>query len=310
MYNWNEMLGNLAGKVGAEVIGREASPLRTEEWEKIDTKTVEVVRRQVKFRNILAQYGILDVSNVGAGVTQKARYERGTRQTARTDMSGEPQRGDQTTLTRVTTPVPLHHAEGLIDWRNLEASRRGLEPLDMVEAIGAATEVALQEDTFFAIGDSDLSIDGLLNPTNRQTMAGGAWTSNPGTVYDKVIAADKLLNDDSGAQYVGDRVLFVSAAEKALMLQRYGSGSDYTPYQQLLDSKVVKDIVVVPSDIRAAGTAALVAMNPAYFQAEVTVDMRTDPLPMQGRNTWFTTWAAGTFEAKKPRAVVELTSIT
>lgn len=310
MHDWNELLGALGGKIGAEVLGRESSPLRQEEWEKIDEKTVETVRRQVKARNLLAKYGILDVSGVGAGVTQKKRYERGTRQPAVTDMSGEPQRGDVTTLTEVLTPIPLHHAEGLIDWRNLDASRRGRDPLDMTETIAAATEVSLQEDTFFYLGDADLAIDGMLNPTNRQTLAGGDWSGNPGTVYDKVIEADSLLNDDNGAQYTGPRVLFVSATENRYLKQRYNDGGNATPYKDLLESEVVDEIVVVPSDVRAAGTAALVAMNPAYFGAEITVDMRTDPLPMQGRNTWFTTWAAGTFEAKKARACIELQNIT
>lgn len=310
MHDWNDMLANLGASVGAEVIGRESSPLRQEEWEAIDKETVEVVRRQIVFRPLLSKYGILRTDVQGAGVTQIKRYEQVARKAAKTDMSGEPEEGDFSPLKSATTPVPIHHAAGHLDWRMLESSRRGSEPLDVTEPIRCAIEVQEREDTFWALGDSDLGIDGLLNPTNRQTFAGGNWTADPNTIWDKIAEADEKLNDDSGATFQGDRVLFVSASERRKMNKRYGSGSDTTPAKQLIESGLVKEIVTVSTSIRAAGTATLVAMNPAYQKASLTVDIRTDPLPSMGRNPRFVTWGAGTFQAKKPRSVVELTGIT
>ena len=306
MHDWKALL---AEEIGRSPIGRDASSsLRQEEWEAIDTETVEQVRRVLTARNLLNAGGAIDTSLKGAGWTQVKRYKRGTRRPAKTDMSGEPASPDHTTLTESTLPIPIHHAEWGMFWRNLEASRNGREPLDVTEPREAGLEVATQEDTFFYLGDSDLSIDGILNATNRQTVTAGAWSTDANAAYDNVLeAVDEKLKVQN---IVGRPKLVIHPTNMKQLRRRFGSGDSNTPLKQILDAGLLRIEDIFVTTVRAAGKPVLVVPERPYMKAWLPVDVTSEGLPSQGKNPQGTTWSASTLDIRNANAIVEIATVS
>lgn len=306
MHNWHSILGR---ELGASVVGRDASLLRDEEWQRIDDEVVDVIRRQIVARPLLARMGAFDTETLQSVETEVKYYERNGRVAARTDMTGQPENIDAGTYTPKFGLVPIHHAESLLPWRALEISRLpGGQPIDLSDQADAAAETGLQEDNVFLTGDSDLGIDGLLGPTGGQSFAGTSWSAASGAgavnAYNDVNTA---LNKVESENIFGEGVLFLNPNQAKDL--RGLTSNDRTGLSLVFDSDLVDQDNVLSSTAVTVGEAHFVVVNRRYVKGYLGTDFVTEEYTVPGKDVGLTTWAASTIVFRRPKASVKITGI-
>lgn len=294
------------------IIGRDASSLRTEEWQAVDDEVIETIRPTLLARDALAP--LIDRSLTGAGWTEIKTRTRGERSPARRDLDGEPEEADLAERGEVINRTAVIHAESLLKWRMLEASRHGRQPLNVDAQADAAAVVGQSEEELAWAGDADLEIDGVLRPTGYSTAAGASWSAGAGAgqvnVFETLNAMSSYLdgNNTPGVRYVGPRLLVLNPAQARYANSRYQDGGGRTPLQEARDSGFFERVVVTP--YQTAGRATLIPLNRAYLKWYLMEDVTTDELPTRGRNVLLSTYSIETLVAKTGAAVVERTGLT
>ncbi|MFO1532787.1 MAG: encapsulin [Thermoplasmatota archaeon] len=295
-----------------ELIGRDASNLRQEEWQAIDDEVIEVARPLLQAREILRP--IIDTRFKGAGWTEIKSRKATDRGAAVTDMSGDPENADLRTISDVLIKAPVHHAESFIGWRNLEASRHSREPLDVSAQGDAGAVVGQREEAFVALGDSALGIDGLCNPTDRSTTAGASWSAGSGAgvknAFADINAMSAYLDGDNTEKvtYAGRKILVVNPVEGKRLKARFEDGAGGSPLKDVMDAKLIDALWVNPQ--QTAGKACMFPLNKAYARWFHLQDVTTDELPARGRNTLLSTYAINTVQIRMGKAFVERTGLT
>lgn len=293
------------------VIGRDASSLRTDEWQAVDDEVVDTIQPQLQARQVLAP--LIDRRFTGAGWLEVKTQSRGERSPARRDIDGEPEEADLAEVSELTTKSAVIHAESFIKWRHLEASRHGRVPLDVSAQADAGLVVAQSEEELAWVGDSDLGIDGVLRPTGYSTAAGSSWSAGAGAgqenVYADVNAMNSYLegNNATGVRYTGPKLLVLNPAQALRANTKYASPGSGTPLTDLRNAGLVDQIVVTPH--QTAGRATLLPLNRAYLKWYIMQDVTTDELPTRGRNVLLSTYGIETLVARVGASVVERTGL-
>lgn len=299
MQDWSDILR----AEGVNIVGRDQSLLRDEEWQALDDDTVRVVRPLLRARQAFAP--IIDTTLTGPGWTEVKFYEQSDRAAAVIDMKGEPGEYDLPTLQDRNVRVPVIHAEWEVQWRILEASRNGMAPLDVEGAQQAATQVAHSEDIFALQGNAALGIEGLLGPTGATAIASQDWSADPDNAYEDILLA---LTTAENAGFATEYKIVVNPTNKAEAMA-LRAGADGTSWSKVVDAGLMSDDDLVSSVRQTLGTATFVPMNSAYAKWGITSDIRNDPLPAVGRNPRGSTWTTQFLQHKVPAAYLTLTGI-
>lgn len=300
MHNWHDIVGQ---EIGESVVGRDASALREAEWKAIDDQVIDVVRRTLFARQLLAENGCFDTDTIGGLEPTLETWARTDRAGSKRDMTGQPEDADRGDLSSSIDKVPIEHAESRIPWRELEVARQTGRLPEVRDTVGAGAKVALGEDDLYLNGDSDLGIDGILAPTNGQSFAGSDWGTSGNAFSDVNTALEKLeLKDIEDPQ----RYLLVHPSDGKQL--RDLTSNDNAEKDLILESDLVRDVISTNA-IGSAGTAHVGVLQPQYVTAYLGVDVRTDEYTVQGRDVGLTTWLAATIRVHEPNAFVKITGV-
>ena len=213
--------------------------LTAEEILYIENKVVEQVRYQLQARKIFPVRGIPD-AKFGRFYTEVDPSEAGI------DMDGKAQSDDFPEKTAHDIKLPVIHKEFLLNWRDIEISRReGPSILD--DSIRTATRmVAEAEDRLLISGECTtwgaLGIEGLFTATGRGSLAAaGAWPANA--------IAD--VNDGrawlQGQGFVGIEPILIGPPALVKCLDGAIANTGLTYRQFLLSNNLVSGIIETPN---------------------------------------------------------------
>lgn len=307
MNNWNELFQK---QFGGAAVGRESSPLTEEQWQAVDDETIEVLRSALFFRDVFSP--VIDTSIMGAGKKEIKTYKRNGRAAAYISMSGEPRPVDHPTRDAELILAPVLGADSYIPWRQGES---GSEPESSSILRDAAADnadvLAQKEDDFIANGDSTLGIDGFLAPTGRTTSSGNDWSAAVGNVETDILdMLEDLEDNDVSPENQASIAVFVSPTDGRELRNRFGSGSDTTVEQHLLDTTPVDRFVRTKR--QSTGTTAMVAVDRRHMRWHILQDVQTE-MYRDGnseRSPWaLGTWSIHALKIRHAEAFVERTGI-
>lgn len=178
--------------------------LRKDEWETIDARVNDVMRERLTILDDLRSLGLVVPSSIGTILRVTERLNDTDDANVSYDGDTDPQ-GDRPDFARTVIPVPVISKDFRIGWRQLEASRKRGEALD-VTAAGAATRKV--RDMIQALITNGYG----QGPGPGSNASGG--TSIPGltTASNRLTVTLDTNWDDSGADIVGDVLRMLETA--------------------------------------------------------------------------------------------------
>lgn len=310
MHDWNQVLTR-AGRsaINGDALGHDDSVIPPDGWEVFDEELIEQLRTLLIAREAFSP--VVDMS-ITSHATELTTLNISGRAAARVSMTGEPRVQDAPTTSDSTILAPVISVDQALPWREREIidenDRLTLEQL----ANEMGKELAQQEDDFILNGDSDLDIDGLLSPTNATSSASSDWTGNPSTAYDDIkgMYMDMISNDIPADQI--RTALFLHPDQKEDIGERFGSGSDTTVEDKVLDQGYVTEGEVYTTTRQTAGEATLIAMNPAFLKVFYLQDTQTEAFRQSDSDRSqanMGTWVIPALQVRHAEAFVKRTSI-
>jgi uncharacterized linocin/CFP29 family protein len=213
--------------------------LTAEEILYVENKVLETFRYQLQARKIFPIVGIPD-----AKFTRY--YDEEDPSEAVIDMDGKGQSDDYPEKTAHDLKMPVIHKEFLLNWRDIEISRRqGPSILD--DSIRTATrKVAEVEDRLLISGEcttwNALGLEGLFTATGRFSQAAsGAWPAN--AVHDVNDARAHL----QGHGFVGIEPVMIGPPALVKCLDGAIANTGMTYRSFLLQNKLVSAIIETPN---------------------------------------------------------------
>lgn len=233
--------------------------LREDEWIEVDRAVVDVARATLNGIADLRQYGLIHTLG-GLGSILSAYDQQSDMTDANIDMSGvTPGEEDKLDFNQVSVPVPIIHKDFRLNIRQLEASRRLGDGLDVTQPAVATRKVAEALENLLFNGSSlrvnGNAIFGYTTHPNRNTYNGGDWgtISNIYTNVNEMVAAAEADN------YYGPYGLYVATPQYAEARAVYSDGSGQTAIQRCLEA-IPQLKFIKPSSFLAAGSAVLVTL--------------------------------------------------
>lgn len=271
--------------------------LRKDEWEQIDSRVNDVMRERLTIVEDLRAAGLVTPISVGTILRVTERLE--DFDTAEVSFDGDtaPQR-NKANFKRDVIPVPVISKDFTINWRQLEASRKRGDPLDVTSAAMAARKVRDQLQNLFAVGfgsgpgsnpqnSSDgQSIPGLTTHANRMI---GTITQDwdDGTNPTPVADVQAFLQLAYASNFFGPFNIYVAKNYWAPIQADYSSAKgDNTIMQRILDFVDVR--AIRPLDHLPADAVVMVQMTEDVLelteaQAPTTVQWEKNPFVMNFR---------------------------
>lgn len=249
--------------------------LRKYEWEEIDRTVYDVARTQLVGIQDLIELDL--VHSLGDIGTILSTYEKGGDMSA-ADISMDGATAgerDRTTFTPVSVPVPIVHKDFDINIRQLTASRRNGEGLDVVQATIAARRVSDASEALLFNGTnaptvSASTIYGYTNHPDRNTGSGSDWGTVT-NVHTDIQSMQTALQADG---YYGPYGLYVARTQYGQMFNRYTDGSGETALSSalnlFLDLQFVK-----PGDLLTDGDAVMVQLSRDVVDLAIAQDILT-----------------------------------
>jgi uncharacterized linocin/CFP29 family protein len=246
--------------------------LRDTEWQEIDRAVVDIARAQLNGIADLRQYGL--VHPLGGLGTILTAYDLQSDMTdANIDMSGvTPGEEDKLDFTQVNVPVPIVHKDFRLNIRQLEASRRMGDGLDVSQSQVATRKVVEGLEGLLFNGSTmkvnGNSIYGYTTHPNRNTMTGADW-GTIANIYTNVNSAVAAAEADN---YYGPYGLYVASAQYAQTREVYTDGSGQTAAQRCLAS-IPSLKYIKPSSKLTDGTAVLVTLQKDVVDLAIAQDI-------------------------------------
>jgi len=246
------------------------SLLRKDEWEELDRQIEEAVRHDLRGVNDLIGAGLTNSVGLGTLISQ---WQTGSRMTKATvNMTGQTTgERDRLEFDIAGVPVPVTHKEFSIGRRQLEASRKLGNQLDLTHVQEATYSVAWTlEDMLFG-GDNlvfnGAAIYGYTTHPNRLTdtatnYGGGVITGSggdPANIVGAIAGAIQALNAE---KFYGPFTLYLPTEQyNAISMDFYTDGTVDTPMQRIMRFPQLGSVREIPEETLTAGTAVLVAMR-------------------------------------------------
>jgi len=269
----------------------ENATLQKDEWERIDDRVNQVLRERISIADDLRAAGL--VHPVGLGTILRVTERLSEVDVADLSFDGDsPPARDRPNYKRDVIPVPVIGKGFTIGWRQLDASRKRGDPLDVTAAAQAARKVRdLLENTFisgFASGPGSnptnstdgQSIPGLTTHANRQTQAkSGSWSTSATDIIGDTLA---VLGKAYAKFLFGPFNFYVPKNSWSTLQQDYKTANptSRTFLERILGMVDIK--AVRPNDFLATDVAVLLQMTEDAIdlteaQAITTVQWETNP---------------------------------
>lgn len=283
------------------VLGANTDPLaanatlRKDEWESIDSRVNDVMRERLTIVDDLRARGLVTPISLGSILRITERIEDFDSAELSFDGDTAPQR-NKANYKRDVIPVPVVSKDFTVNWRQLEASRRRGDPLDVTQAAIAARKVRDKMQDLFvnghgsgpgtnpSSGTDGQSIPGLINHANRLTFDIADWAG----ATPPVIANVKSLLETAYAQnFFGPFFLYVPKNFWAPLQMDYNDTKGEKTYIERI--LAFQDIEAVrPLDSLPAGNVAMVQMTEDVIdlteaQMVTTVQWEKNPFVMNFR---------------------------
>jgi uncharacterized linocin/CFP29 family protein len=174
-----------------DYLSHNEAPISDAQWDDIDKMVIEVARRQLVGRRFISIMGPL---GPGVQFITQDLFEGSIQ--GNIDVLGENASEPVRSSRRTQIHLPMIHKDFILYWRDVEASRKFQQPLDLSAAAAAASGCARAEDDMIFMGYQDpinqVTIPGLLTVPGRQTLQHSDWEA-PGGVFQDVIRATEHL---------------------------------------------------------------------------------------------------------------------
>lgn len=269
--------------------------LRKDEWEQIDTRVNDVMRERLTIVDDLRGRGLVTPVSLGTILRVTERLSDFDAAEVTFDGDTAPQK-DRAEFKRDVIPVPVISKDFSVNWRQLEASRRRGDPLDVTSAALAARKVRdrLQDVMVNGYGSGPgsnpsngtdgQSIPGLVTHANRIPYDIGDWNlASPTTIAD----VKGMLAAAYDQNFFGPFVLYVAKNFWASLQRDYNDAKGEKTYIERI--KAYEDIEALrPLDSLPAGQVVLVQMTEDVIelteaQIVTTVQWEKNPFVMNFR---------------------------
>lgn len=178
--------------------------LRKDEWELVDAKVNDVLRNRLTIIDDLRGMGLVTPVSVGTILRVTERLSDFDAADVSFDGDTEPQM-DRPQFQKTVIPVPVISKDFQIGFRQLDASRRRGEPLDVTAAGVAARKVRDQLQALVANGFSG-------GPGPGDNAAGGTIIPGLTTAANRLRVTLGTHWDVSGSDMIGDTVRMLEVA--------------------------------------------------------------------------------------------------
>ena len=288
------------------MVGREQGTLTVEEYRHVEQEITKAVQPVLVARKIFPTTKIGD-----AGYMQTKYYTQTQMSQAQISMYGETESEDKVVRYPTVLPVPIIHKDFLLHWRDILASRRFGESIDVSHGQDAARQVAEEEDKLLLTGEytgwEAYGIQGLATRANRGTTPGGAWPAN---AIANINAARAVLQ---AAGYVGVPFTLVGRVTQIKALDGQVANTAFTYRQFLLQNKLVQAIYESDNLFTAAGlttSALLVATAKENFDLVIAQDITTFMWQDKHMNQHGKVYEAVVPRIRRPTSICEITGLS
>lgn len=249
---------------------RTNATLRKDEWIQMDQAILQIARKRMRLTGLMLGAGMrYGLSNaLGSTVVQHQRVSGMTGASASMDAVTRTQR-DRVEFDLVSTPIPIVHKEFMLTTRELEASRRMGQSLDVTQAQESTRMVSefieemiisgLSKEDTFGYGGDFARLYGLLNFPSRITDVDGLDYATAGgeAILANVLEMVKALKDN---RHFGPYTLLVNTIEFVGLQRDFKANSDKSIYERLLEIPDIQAIVEL--DFMPTGNKVLLEMSP------------------------------------------------
>lgn len=264
--------------------------LRKDEWEQIDTKVNDVMRERLTIVDDLRARGLVTTVSIGTvlRVTERLSDFDAAEISYDGDVGSQKDRPD---FGRQVIPVPVIAKDFSLNWRQLDASRKRGEPLD-VTAAGLATRKVRDklQDLITngfgkgpganpANGTDGQSIPGLTTAANRLTLTlNNNWDASGADIIGDVL---RMLEAAYAKNLFGPFYLYVPKNYWAVLQEDYSTQKgDKTFLQRILSFEDIEQ--VRPLDTLADDNVVMVQMTEDVIdmtEAQVVTTVQWDKNP-------------------------------
>lgn len=276
-----------------DFLDRQAAPLTTEEWSRLDAAVVSTARQILTGRRVVEVLGPL-----GSGVYSVPYSIFSGKSAAGIDMVGDKEDFIVEASRRDMATLPMLYKDFKVMWRDVEADRHLGLPLDVSTASVAANFVAVQEDNLIFNGSKELGHAGLMTVKGRQTVTLTDW-EKPGAALADVVKATGAL---SQAGHYGPYALVVSPV-------LFGKMVRVLPNTGMLELDQIKALVsggVYYSNVLSGAKAVLLATGSHNVSLAIGQDMVTAYLGPANMNHVFRVLETVALLVRRPEAICTL----
>lgn len=253
------------------------SLLRKTEWEELDRAVIGMVKLRLSGIQDLKDAGL--VQPLGGLGTMVSQWNIGSEKIAADVTMDGRTRGNRDRVNKKLygVPVPIISSEYQIGARELEASRRLGNALDVTEAQESAAAVAEELETILFSGYSAINVGGSTiygytslsgRLTDTATNFGGG---DFGTISDIVPTFTGWLTQLAARRYHGPFGCYIANTQYHQMLAFYTDGSGETALQRVLRLPQIK--FVKPSDFLSDGVQVGAQLTQNVVDLAIALDV-------------------------------------
>ena len=274
----------------SDFLGRDQSPLTSQQWNDVDQVVVSIARRSLVGRRMLDVFGPL-----GPGYQVAPNDRFAGRTVGAIDMLGEADCNEIAASGRVYLPLPILHKDFMIHWRDLEEANQTGMPLDTGAPASAASFCARLEDEVIFNGHPDLGYDGLRNVAGRMTVTQSDWSVMGNAFRDVTTAVEQL----SSGGFSGPFALAVSPRMLVAMNRMF----ENTGVLEIDQIRKLTLAGVYVSPVLPDPTVVVVATGPENLDLVIGLDMAAAYLSTDKMNHHFRVLETLVLRIKRPQAI-------
>jgi uncharacterized linocin/CFP29 family protein len=258
-----ELVTNAAGFVQVQARGVVAnSLLKKDEWEELDTAIVQAQSERLNAIARLQSRGL--VRRLGSIGVMASQWNIGSQMSrAVVNMTGQAAADmDRVDYNLAGVPVPVIHKEYQIGERQLEASRRLGEAVDVTNAYEAGRVVAEELERMF-FGGYELTLNGqtIYGVTNETNVNTGSATGDFGDISNIMDTFIDMVSDAAGDNYHGPFEAWVSTTQYIEMMDVYTDGSGLSAMARVIEAVPALEAIHA-GDYLTDGSLVMVQMTP------------------------------------------------
>jgi len=287
-------------------IGLATGALTDYEVNYVETQIVKTVRPLLVGRQLMPARNLAH-----AGFTKYTFYTENDMGQATISMTGEEQSMDKVDLTEGSVKIPIISKDYNLHWRDVLMRRNQGEDLNTQHAENAARQVAEEEDKLILSGEYTgwpaLGIQGFTTATGRNEQNGGDWSS---TYLTEVSTAKQTLR---ALGYYGPYKLILTSTWYS-QLEVLISNTEKWAFQAVGELIGGVENILISDNLYAADgdvdSVVLVDVQPGNFELLVGADITNYLAQLPTMNYQGKVWEAVVPVIKRPKAIVEINTLT